>query len=387
MRVEGEISYVLADHLGSASVTLDASGNVQGEMRYFAYGAMRDASGYAGTDRLFTGQREVGEIGLYHYGARFYSPLIRRFISADTVVPEQGRPQDLNRYSYVRNNPLVYNDPSGHLINLVAGLIGGAIGAVIGAATVAVPQMINNIRDGEPLTANIDPVEVGKAAAVGAVAGVVGGLTFGAALAVAPTVGLGTGLAAHAAAGAVSGVAAGRARRLTENALDPERGLFEDVYNPGDILADAALGAVSGSLVYGAKQAVSGVAQRLMQRTTDRAVGDLARNSSLGRELLSDAERAAAQGHVRVAPMQCGNAVERQARNIIQESRVLRSLFRPVGGAGNPDFVGRGVFSGLDFDITTNTVGSIASHAARSYGNGLLYGLYNRPQGFMAIFE
>ena len=30
------------------------------------------------------------------------------------MVPEPGNPQDLNRYAYVRNNPLRYTDPSGH---------------------------------------------------------------------------------------------------------------------------------------------------------------------------------------------------------------------------------------------------------------------------------
>jgi hypothetical protein len=31
-------------------------------------------------------------------------------------VPEPGNPQDLNRYSYVRNSPLRYSDPTGHYI-------------------------------------------------------------------------------------------------------------------------------------------------------------------------------------------------------------------------------------------------------------------------------
>ncbi|MBC6962635.1 MAG: hypothetical protein DWB48_07870, partial [Nitrosomonas sp.] len=37
-----------------------------------------------------------------------------RFLSADTIVPNPLDPQDLNRFSYVRNNPLRYIDPSGH---------------------------------------------------------------------------------------------------------------------------------------------------------------------------------------------------------------------------------------------------------------------------------
>jgi hypothetical protein len=42
------------------------------------------------------------------------SPYINRFLSADTIVPGYANPQNLNRYSYVANNPLRYTDPTGH---------------------------------------------------------------------------------------------------------------------------------------------------------------------------------------------------------------------------------------------------------------------------------
>ena len=66
------------------------------------------------TDKLFTGQREITGLGIYHYGARFYSPKLGRFLSEDTIVPGYTNPQSLNRYSYVTNNPLRYTDPTGH---------------------------------------------------------------------------------------------------------------------------------------------------------------------------------------------------------------------------------------------------------------------------------
>ncbi|MBU0491425.1 MAG: RHS repeat-associated core domain-containing protein [Chloroflexi bacterium] len=53
-------------------------------------------------------------MALYDYGARFYDPLLGRFISADTIVPEPGNPQALNRYSYCVGNPIRYTDPTGH---------------------------------------------------------------------------------------------------------------------------------------------------------------------------------------------------------------------------------------------------------------------------------
>jgi hypothetical protein len=36
-------------------------------------------------------------------------------VQADTIVPNPANPQDLNRYTYVRNNPLRYVDPTGHV--------------------------------------------------------------------------------------------------------------------------------------------------------------------------------------------------------------------------------------------------------------------------------
>jgi RHS repeat-associated protein len=48
------------------------------------------------------------------YNARYYDPGLGRFVSADTVMPEVGNPQVLNRYSYVLNRPLQGGDPTGH---------------------------------------------------------------------------------------------------------------------------------------------------------------------------------------------------------------------------------------------------------------------------------
>ena len=65
------------------------------------------------TDKLFTGQREMAGLGIYHYQARFYSPKLGRFLSPDTII-SGANSHSLNRYSYVLGNPLKYTDPTGH---------------------------------------------------------------------------------------------------------------------------------------------------------------------------------------------------------------------------------------------------------------------------------
>jgi RHS repeat-associated protein len=118
MQREGVVYYVHTDHLGSTSVLSDESGQPAGDrVAYLPYGGVRlgNASTLP-TDYTFTGQRNEAGIGLMHYGARFYSPRLGRFVSADSIVPQPGEPQALNRYSYVHNNPVIYTDPSGHYI-------------------------------------------------------------------------------------------------------------------------------------------------------------------------------------------------------------------------------------------------------------------------------
>jgi hypothetical protein len=48
------------------------------------------------------------------YNARFYSPTLGRFTQPDSIIPNPARSQNWNRYSYVLNNPINANDPTGH---------------------------------------------------------------------------------------------------------------------------------------------------------------------------------------------------------------------------------------------------------------------------------
>ncbi len=79
------------------------------------------------TDRLYTGQWWESGLGLYDYRARYHHPALGRFVQPDTLVPEPGNPQSLNRYAYVYNNPLRYIDDDGHLPIVPLLIVGGAI--------------------------------------------------------------------------------------------------------------------------------------------------------------------------------------------------------------------------------------------------------------------
>jgi RHS repeat-associated protein len=118
---DGSINYLLGDHLGSVSTVVDASGEIVSQSRYLPFGELLWEDGTSPTDYTYTGQRSLSEIGLMDYNARFNDPMLGRFTSPDSIVPEPGSVIGYNRYAYVNNNPVIYNDPSGHCYNMVNG--------------------------------------------------------------------------------------------------------------------------------------------------------------------------------------------------------------------------------------------------------------------------
>ena len=112
------VVYLHSDHLGSTSATSGATSSAQ---TYYPFGSIRMTTGSVPTDYGFTGQRKDASSNLMYYGARYYDSALGRFVSADTMVPQAGDPQALNRYSYVGNNPLKYTDPPGHCWGAASG--------------------------------------------------------------------------------------------------------------------------------------------------------------------------------------------------------------------------------------------------------------------------
>ena len=113
MRQNGLITYLFSDKLGSNTYAADVNGSFQFEVRYKDWGEQRATGGTVTTSKRYTNQVDDG-IGLYFYNARFYDSALGRFVSADSVVSNTYDPQDWDRYAYVHNSPVRYNDPTGH---------------------------------------------------------------------------------------------------------------------------------------------------------------------------------------------------------------------------------------------------------------------------------
>jgi RHS repeat-associated protein len=102
--------YYHQDHLSNRMVT-DASGTKVAEMGTFPYGE----SWYnASSDKLvFTTYERDSESGNDYAQARYNVSGLARFSSPDPIVGSTSDPQSFNRYSYVRNTPTMFIDPSG----------------------------------------------------------------------------------------------------------------------------------------------------------------------------------------------------------------------------------------------------------------------------------
>ena len=146
--------YMLDDHLGSTHVIADASGKLEQSMSFDVFGARRDAKTWARdfsdqakftskiTLRGFTGHEQMDEVGLVHMGGRIYDPILGRFLQADPMVQAPENIQNLNRYSYVMNNPLNKTDPSGYIFVTLAvfalnALATGALAGTIAGAVIS----------------------------------------------------------------------------------------------------------------------------------------------------------------------------------------------------------------------------------------------------------
>ncbi|MCL2026984.1 MAG: FG-GAP-like repeat-containing protein [Bacteroidales bacterium] len=129
-----EVYAVHTDHLGSLRMLTDANKDIVSQYRYDAWGKRTLVTGTNITNRGFTGHEHLEEFGLINMNARLYDPVLARFLSPDPYVPDATYTQDFNRYTYARNNPLSYIDPTGEIVWFVPVIIGAVVGSYVGGA-------------------------------------------------------------------------------------------------------------------------------------------------------------------------------------------------------------------------------------------------------------
>jgi RHS repeat-associated protein len=128
------LNWILGDHLGSTNVTASADGSFNSEMRYTAFGEMRYSLNTTPTKYRFTNQLSEASTGLYYFNARWYDPVLARFVQPDTIIPDPKNPIAYDRYAYALNNPINHTDMTGHDGGGLLGTVKNAMG-LVGAAT------------------------------------------------------------------------------------------------------------------------------------------------------------------------------------------------------------------------------------------------------------
>ena len=139
---EWKIYYICRDYLGSITHLANADGSLAQELSYDAWGRLRNPATqevYGESDRPtlklgrgYTGHEHLSLFGLVNMNARLYDPVLGRFLSPDPYVQMPDNLQNLNRYSYCLNNPLVYVDEDGEFLHII---IGAAIGGLLNWAS------------------------------------------------------------------------------------------------------------------------------------------------------------------------------------------------------------------------------------------------------------
>ena len=122
-------SYFHADGLGSVTSLSNSAGSIANTYTYDSFGKLTASTGSLVNPFQYTARESDSETGLYYYRARYYDPNAGRFLSEDPIGFDGGH----NFYAYVRNNPILYLDPSGLItcgdkirkrLNDLAGIIG-----------------------------------------------------------------------------------------------------------------------------------------------------------------------------------------------------------------------------------------------------------------------
>ncbi len=123
------ITYYHLDATGSPVAATDQTGAVVWRETYKPYGERTlNQAAAGGNSHWYTGKPYDSAIGLSYFGARYYDPVVGRFMGVDPASFTPGNLHSFNRYGYGNNNPYKYVDPDGEY---------SILGSLLFVATVA----------------------------------------------------------------------------------------------------------------------------------------------------------------------------------------------------------------------------------------------------------
>ncbi len=170
MRQSGGSTYQFL-YNGHADVTalVLPNGQIAGTWYYDAFGVPTE---HTGVDSPYTyaGYRYDAETGLYYLNARMYDPDMARFLQEDTYRGDPNDPLSLNLYAYCMNNPIIYDDPTGHSWKDVGQFLYNSATTVADAASGYAYSAANMVMDTErtflyePLALAADTLGFGEVA-------------------------------------------------------------------------------------------------------------------------------------------------------------------------------------------------------------------------------
>ncbi len=123
------LAYMVTDQVDSVNLILDDAGEVLTTTQHYPYGETFIHRGDTDFAPKYSSQELDKESGLYYFNARYYDGDIARFTSADTVIDGEYDTQGWNRFSYVKGNPILYKDPTGHSSQIIIRAVAAACGA------------------------------------------------------------------------------------------------------------------------------------------------------------------------------------------------------------------------------------------------------------------
>ncbi|WP_082129105.1 RHS repeat-associated core domain-containing protein [Chryseobacterium gallinarum] len=270
----GSFKFLHKDYLGSILALSDESGSRLEQRHFDAWGNLThlqignsnfavdkaeiagliEANGGLLVDRGYTSHEHFLEVGIIHMNGRLYDPVLRRFLNADENIQDPFNTQIYNRYGYVMNNPLIYNDPNGEFAWIL-------VGAVVGAYLTGVKA-----------NGSWNPVKwdwgatwgkIAMGGAIGAFTGGVGAAVGSAALTAAAASGIQGGLLGGAIAGAAGGAAAGAINGFATAVMFGE-----------DVIEGTLVGGLSGAAIGGVVGGISGAIGQMAKNARAAKIGE-----------------------------------------------------------------------------------------------------------------